>query len=165
MARVSVYTVGKQPCQDFLRGDSSSPYLEPGNRRNTHQCPVCEGRRAWCDNSLRAAQRFIIATLTTTNTAGKPARTKRTAPVRKAMIGQCSAGLNGLRLRERSNDQMKPPIEYRRKAPQKPKEPPAKPGGRWVWVPDGMAVETRDKASRRERMREYMRKRRAKDQS
>lgn len=46
----SVYTVGTQPCQDFLRGDADIPALGPGNRRNTHQCPTCEGRRAFCDH-------------------------------------------------------------------------------------------------------------------
>ena len=48
--RVSVYVVGRQPCEDFLRGDADIAALGDGNRRNCHQCPVCEGRRAWCDN-------------------------------------------------------------------------------------------------------------------
>jgi hypothetical protein len=48
--RVSVYTVGKQPCAALLRGDSSCAALGEGNRRNVHQCPVCWGRRTWCDN-------------------------------------------------------------------------------------------------------------------
>ena len=50
MSRVSVYVVGRQPCADFLRGDADIAALGDGNRRNCHQCPVCEGRRAWCDN-------------------------------------------------------------------------------------------------------------------
>lgn len=78
---------------------------------------------------------------------------------------------------------MKPPIEYR--APQRTEHqeriskamvahhkrrkqsiaaegaPEPKPGGRWVWVPDGKVVSLRDQGARRDRMREYMRKRRA----
>ena len=50
MSRLSVYVVGQQPCADFLRGDADVAALGEGNRRNCHQCPVCEGRRAWCDN-------------------------------------------------------------------------------------------------------------------
>lgn len=50
MTRISVYTVGKQPCQEFLRGDADIAALGEGNRANTHQCPVCWGRRAWCDH-------------------------------------------------------------------------------------------------------------------
>lgn len=49
-APVSVYTVGRQPCSDFLRGDADVMALGDGNRRNCHQCPECEGRRAFCDN-------------------------------------------------------------------------------------------------------------------
>lgn len=48
--RKSVYVVGQQPCRDFLRGDADIAALGDGNRRNVHQCPICEGRRAWCDN-------------------------------------------------------------------------------------------------------------------
>lgn len=44
------YTVGEQPCQDLLRGDADIPALGDGNRRNVHQCPICEGNRTWCDN-------------------------------------------------------------------------------------------------------------------
>jgi hypothetical protein len=44
------FTVGNQPCQNFLRGDADIAALGEGNRRNLHQCPVCEGNRAWCDN-------------------------------------------------------------------------------------------------------------------
>jgi hypothetical protein len=77
---------------------------------------------------------------------------------------------------------MKPPIEFRpppptehqkriskamvahhkrRKAAQKPPKPRA--GGRWVWVPDGWDAKLERSDARRERMREYMRKRRAKE--
>jgi hypothetical protein len=68
---------------------------------------------------------------------------------------------------------MKPTIEYRAKAAPKraakavSAAPQPKPGGRWVWVPDDKIVSLRDRDARREHMREYMRKRRAKtpDQS
>lgn len=50
MARVSIYTIGNQPCEDFRRGDADIAALGPGNGRNIHQCPVCWGRRSWCDN-------------------------------------------------------------------------------------------------------------------
>lgn len=43
------FTVGKQPCQAFLRGDADIAALGEGNRRNLHQCPKCSGNRAWCD--------------------------------------------------------------------------------------------------------------------
>ena len=43
------FTVGKQPCTNFLRGDADIAALGEGNRRNLHQCPVCSGNRAWCD--------------------------------------------------------------------------------------------------------------------
>jgi hypothetical protein len=58
---------------------------------------------------------------------------------------------------------MKPTIEYRAaKGKAKASEPPKpKPGGRWVWVPDGKAVTLRDDETRREYQREYMRKRRS----
>jgi len=49
MSRASVYTVGEQPCRDFLRGDADVAALGDGNRRNVHHCPVCDGRRSWCD--------------------------------------------------------------------------------------------------------------------
>ena len=42
------YTIGKQPCQNLLRGDADC--IEPGNHRNVHQCPICEGHRTWCEN-------------------------------------------------------------------------------------------------------------------
>jgi hypothetical protein len=48
---MSAFTVGEQPCQNLLRGDSDA--LEPGNRMNAHQCPKCEGVRVWCDNCNR----------------------------------------------------------------------------------------------------------------
>src|SRR5579864_3754699 len=44
------FTIGKQPCQEFLRGDAAIAALGEGNHRNLHQCPVCCGNRAWCDN-------------------------------------------------------------------------------------------------------------------
>ena len=44
------FTVGRQPCQNFLRGDADIPALGEGNRQNLHQCPKCWGNRAWCDN-------------------------------------------------------------------------------------------------------------------
>jgi len=44
------YTIGKQPCQNLLRGDADIAALGEGNRRNVHQCPVCEGNRTWCEN-------------------------------------------------------------------------------------------------------------------
>lgn len=44
------FTIGRQPCQNFLRGDADVAALGDGNRRNLHQCPVCCGNRAWCDN-------------------------------------------------------------------------------------------------------------------
>ena len=44
------FTIGRQPCQAFLRGDADIAALGEGNRRNLHQCPKCEGNRAWCDN-------------------------------------------------------------------------------------------------------------------
>ncbi len=47
------FTVGDQPCQDFLRGDADIAALGEGNGRNLHQCPKCSGNRAWCDNCLR----------------------------------------------------------------------------------------------------------------
>ena len=48
--RVSVYTVGQQPCDSFQRADADIAALGPGNGRDCHQCPICEGRRAWCNN-------------------------------------------------------------------------------------------------------------------
>jgi hypothetical protein len=48
-------------------------------------------------------------------------------------------------------------------AAQKPPQP--KPGGRWVWVPDDKIVSLRSRESRREHMRLYMQKRRAKASS
>jgi len=45
-----VYTIGKQPCQNLLRSDADIAALGKGNRRNVHQCPVCEGNRTWCEN-------------------------------------------------------------------------------------------------------------------
>ena len=50
MARVSVYTIGNQPCENFKRGDADVAAMGEGNGHNTYQCPVCWGRRAWCDN-------------------------------------------------------------------------------------------------------------------
>lgn len=47
------YTTGKQPCANFLRGDADIMALGEGNRMNCHQCPICEGNRAWCDNCCR----------------------------------------------------------------------------------------------------------------
>ena len=47
------YTIGQQPCLQFLRGDADVAALGEGNRRNLHQCPVCEGNRAWCDHCHR----------------------------------------------------------------------------------------------------------------
>jgi len=44
------FTIGRQPCQNFLRGDADIAALGVGNRRNLHQCPTCCGNRAWCDN-------------------------------------------------------------------------------------------------------------------
>lgn len=44
------FTVGRQPCQSFLRGDADVMALGDGNRLNLHQCPRCCGNRAWCDN-------------------------------------------------------------------------------------------------------------------
>lgn len=44
------FTVGKQPCEAFLRGDADIAALGIGNRQNLHQCPKCCGNRAWCDN-------------------------------------------------------------------------------------------------------------------
>jgi hypothetical protein len=67
---------------------------------------------------------------------------------------------------------MKPPVEYRApkdapkratSAPQNPPQPRA--GGKWLWVPDGMIAKLESVDARRERMREYMRKRRAKERS
>lgn len=59
---------------------------------------------------------------------------------------------------------MKPPIEFRPKGKaSKPAKPPDKPGGRWVWVPDGKAVTFRDDETRRGYMRDYMRERRKKE--
>ena len=46
----SRYTTGEQPCQNLLRGDADIMALGEGNRRNVHQCPVCEGNRTWCEN-------------------------------------------------------------------------------------------------------------------
>ena len=46
----SRYTIGRQPCQNLLRGDADIAALGEGNRRNVHQCPVCYGNRTWCDN-------------------------------------------------------------------------------------------------------------------
>jgi hypothetical protein len=43
------FTIGRQPCNYFLRGDADIMALGPGNRMNLHQCPICEGHRAWCD--------------------------------------------------------------------------------------------------------------------
>jgi hypothetical protein len=43
------FTIGEQPCQHFLRGNADIAALGAGNRRNLHQCPKCEGNRAWCD--------------------------------------------------------------------------------------------------------------------
>jgi len=67
---------------------------------------------------------------------------------------------------------MKPPIEYRPptkapnarpgKAPNISSPPPAEPGGRWVWVPEGKKVTFRDAGKSKEYMRGYMRQRRAK---
>ena len=45
-----VYTIGKQPCANLLRGDADVAALGDGNRRNVHQCPICSGRRTWCEN-------------------------------------------------------------------------------------------------------------------
>ena len=50
MTRRSVYIVGRQPCTDLLRGDADVAALGEGNRRNVHVCPICEGRRTWCEN-------------------------------------------------------------------------------------------------------------------
>jgi len=47
------FTTGEQPCAGFLRGDADVAALGPGNRMNLHQCPKCEGNRAWCDNCQR----------------------------------------------------------------------------------------------------------------
>jgi hypothetical protein len=66
---------------------------------------------------------------------------------------------------------MKPILEYRAKAKAAPKRaaqaaekpPQPKKGGRWVWVPDDKIVSLRDREARKEHMREYMRKRRAKE--
>lgn len=44
------FTVGRQPCDNFLRGDADIAALGEGNHMNLHQCPKCEGNRAWCDN-------------------------------------------------------------------------------------------------------------------
>ena len=44
------FTAGRQPCQNFLRGDADIAALGEGNRMNLHQCPKCCGNRAWCDN-------------------------------------------------------------------------------------------------------------------
>lgn len=65
---------------------------------------------------------------------------------------------------------MKPDIIYRAKAKAAPKlaavavekAPQPREGGRWVWVPDDKIVSLRDRDARREHMREYMQKRRAK---
>ena len=46
------FTLGRQPCNNFRRGDADIAALGPGNRRNLHQCPKCWGNRAWCDNCL-----------------------------------------------------------------------------------------------------------------
>lgn len=48
--RAERFKIGRQPCDDFLRGDADIAALGEGNRRNLHQCPKCEGNRAWCDN-------------------------------------------------------------------------------------------------------------------
>ena len=45
---------------------------------------------------------------------------------------------------------------------EEPELPPECEGGRWVWVPDGKSISTRDNLKRRAYMREFMRKRRAK---
>jgi len=50
MTRGERFTIGRQLCQDFLRGDADIAALGEGNRRNLHQCPKCEGNRAWYDN-------------------------------------------------------------------------------------------------------------------
>lgn len=47
------YDIGRQPCQDLLRGDADIAALGLGNRMNTHQCPVCWGLRTWCENCCR----------------------------------------------------------------------------------------------------------------
>ena len=63
---------------------------------------------------------------------------------------------------------MKPTIEYRPKpnnaAPRKAARavPEPKEGGRWLWVPDDKIVSLRNRKAARDRMREYMAKRRAK---
>ncbi len=46
------FKIGRQPCNNFLRGDADIAALGPDNRLNLHQCPKCEGNRAWCDNCL-----------------------------------------------------------------------------------------------------------------
>lgn len=43
------YSIGEQPCHNLLRGDADIAALGEGNRRNVHQCPVCEGNRTWCE--------------------------------------------------------------------------------------------------------------------
>lgn len=50
MQRGDRYTIGRQPCQNLLRGDADIAALGEGNRMNVHQCPICEGLRTWCDN-------------------------------------------------------------------------------------------------------------------
>jgi len=46
----NIYEIGKQPCADLLRGDADIAAMGPGNRSNVHQCPICWGRRTWCEN-------------------------------------------------------------------------------------------------------------------
>ena len=46
----SRFSVGQQPCSNLLRADSDSPALGPGNRRNIHVCPLCDGDRTFCEN-------------------------------------------------------------------------------------------------------------------
>jgi len=81
---------------------------------------------------------------------------------------KASTELNATKLTE-SHSEMKPPLEYRapKSAPKRAASasqdaPQPRKGGRWVWVPDGKIVELRDADNRRDRMREYMRMRRAK---
>ncbi len=47
------YTVGEQPCQDYRPSEADSDELCGTGIANVHQCPICWGRRSFCDNCHR----------------------------------------------------------------------------------------------------------------